>query len=62
MEKTCYFCGEFVDDLYTIEITDEKKKVVFSGHKECVDDVYLKVKKLDKKMTVEQVLKKLKVR
>jgi hypothetical protein len=62
MEKTCYFCGEYVDDLYSIEIADDKKKVVFSGHKECVDDVYWKVKEMDKKLSVDKVLKKLNVR
>ena len=48
---------------WTLEIRDSKEKIQISGDKAFIDDLEMKIKKLDKdgKMTVAQVLKKLKL-
>ncbi len=48
---------------WTLEIRDSKEKIQISGDKETLDDLEMKIKQLDKdgKMTVAQVVKKLKL-
>lgn len=61
MAKQCDFCGKMYNDTWVLRISDDKSHREFSGHKECVDDMYDKHKAIKDvvKMSLEKTLKKL---
>jgi predicted site-specific integrase-resolvase len=62
IDKICFLCGEYVSDVYTVRIKDDKEAVEYSGHNQCVTDLHNQIngiKNLDKK-SVQQVLKEIK--
>lgn len=61
MECVCALCKEIVSDVYTLQISDEKSKVKFRGHLDCMKEINEKRKQIDKagKMKLDQLVKKL---
>jgi hypothetical protein len=65
IERICQICIEYVNDTWTLAITDNKdKKYEISGHKSCIDDIEGKIKKLKNlhKLSIDQILKELNIK
>jgi hypothetical protein len=62
-ERECFVCKEYIENIVTIRLFDDKESVEFSCHEECANTLWdrlQKVKDMDKK-PVTKVLKELKI-
>lgn len=59
INRTCDICGEYVSDVWTFVLSDDKDKKEWSGHRQCIDQVEFKVKSVKDlhKKSVDKVLK-----
>lgn len=63
IDTVCVICKEYVSEVWTIVIKDDKSTQEYSGHLHCVkgiQDQMNNIKNVDKK-SVQQVLKELKL-
>jgi hypothetical protein len=61
IERLCAVCNEYVSDIWTLKLKDDKEFREFSGHLKCIDtlqDQMNSISNMDKK-SVQQVLKEL---
>ena len=61
INRVCFKCGEYVQDVWVERIYDEKESIQFSGHAQCINELHNQVKSiknLDKK-SVKKVLTEL---
>lgn len=57
-ERQCEICHEWNNsENHVLELTDDKRRVQFNGHKQCVDDLHLQIKNVKdlRKKSVEKV-------
>jgi archaellum component FlaC len=61
INRTCFKCNEFVNDVWTLQLSDEKEKVEFSGHKDHIDELDNRIKMVKDlhKKSVQKVIKEL---
>lgn len=57
----CDVCEEPVSDVYGITFSDDKTKVTYRGHKDCIDKRYEQINRIRGDKSVQAVLKKLKL-
>jgi hypothetical protein len=63
INRICYVCSEYVQDVWVVILRDDKEYREFEGHRQCIDQLHNRidnVKDLDKK-SVQKVLKELKM-
>jgi hypothetical protein len=63
IDRICAVCNEYVSDIWTLKLKDDKEFREFSGHLKCIDilqDQMNSISNVDKK-SVQQVLKELKL-
>lgn len=61
INRVCFKCGEYTNDVWVAVISDEKEKVEFIGHKQHIDELHnhiKNIKNLDKK-SVQKIIKEL---
>lgn len=61
INRECNLCHNYVNDVWTLEISDNNEKVFISGHKECIDQLDDKVKAVKdlSKKSVAKVIKEI---
>jgi len=62
IDQYCEICKEGINsDNYVLEIADDKQKIQINGHKDCIDELHIKVKEVKelKKKPVQKVLKEI---
>lgn len=62
INRTCMICEEYVSEVWTLRMFDEKENFDISGHKRCIDELEEKVKSIKDihKLPADKVLKKIK--
>jgi DNA-directed RNA polymerase subunit N (RpoN/RPB10) len=61
INRVCFECGEYVSDVWTVQLKDDKETREYSGHYKCVTELHNRiknVKNVDKK-SVEKIIKEL---
>lgn len=61
-DRLCEICSELNDiNVYVLELKDDKEKVQFEGHRECIDELHIKVKSIKDlaKKPIYKVLKEI---
>jgi hypothetical protein len=62
IDRTCCVCGEYVHEVWTLVIKDDKYAVKeLSGHLKCVSELQKRINSIKNvhKMSVEETLKKI---
>jgi hypothetical protein len=63
INRECFICKQYMEDVVTVRIFDDKESVEYSCHEKCANDLWdrlQKVKDMDKK-PVAKILKELKL-
>lgn len=63
--KLCDICKEMnLDHSWVFRLSDDKERIEFNGHSECIDSIYNQFKSIKdySKKSVKQVLKELKLK
>jgi DNA-directed RNA polymerase subunit N (RpoN/RPB10) len=61
INRTCFSCGEYVSDVWTVQLKDDKETKEFSGHYKCTDNLHKRIKiikNVDKK-SVQKIIAEL---
>lgn len=64
-DRYCMICESHnAGDNWNLELSDDKEKVLLCGHKECIDELHIKIKGIKdlNKKSVQKVLKEIGVR
>jgi hypothetical protein len=63
INRVCFKCGEYVENVWVFVISDDREKVELSGHKKCVDNLETQYKAIKNvhKLSVQKVLKELRL-
>lgn len=59
-DRFCEICTEFNSgDNYCLELNDDKTKEIILGHKQCIDELHIKITTMKdyKKMNNQKILK-----
>lgn len=61
INRVCFECGEYVDDVWTVSVKDDSETREFSGHYQCVTELHNSIKMVDNvdKKSVKKILKEL---
>lgn len=61
INRICCVCSEYVSDVYTVQLSDNKERVEFSGHASCINELHNKIKSVKdlEKKKIDQVLKEI---
>jgi hypothetical protein len=61
INRVCFKCGEYCENVWVFVISDDREKVELSGHKKCVDNLESQYKAIKNvhKLSVQKVLKEL---
>ena len=63
INRECYVCKEYIENVVIVRIFDDKESVEYSCHEKCADNLWdrlKKVKDFDKK-SVAKILKELNI-
>jgi hypothetical protein len=61
IDRNCFSCGGYAENVWVFVIADDREKVQFSGHRKCIDELELRYKAIKNvhKLSVQKVIQEL---